>query len=196
MRVVLLSLGALALAAAAWWFPWPTRVRTALVVDAGDLAPVAAARPWRWLVIHHSATAAGSVAAFDRGHRERGWDGVGYHFVIGNGHGMPLGEIRATARWLDQAAGAHAGQAEYNADGIGICLIGDYDTAPPDPLVLERLAWLCAVLLRRHDLPPSALIGHDQVPGKATRCPGRHFDLAALRRRVAALGPQAYSAKR
>src|ERR1043166_2961437 len=47
--------------------------------------PQAPARPWRWIVIHHSATSAGGMAMFDREHKAKGWDGVGYHFVIGNG---------------------------------------------------------------------------------------------------------------
>ena len=46
---------------------------------------------WQYLVIHHSGTAAGSVASIHADHRRRvdaagnPWLGIGYHFVIGNG---------------------------------------------------------------------------------------------------------------
>src|SRR4051812_248280 len=47
-----------------------------------DWIPKAPARPWRWIVIHHSASPSGSMAIFDKEHKAKGWDGVGYHFVI------------------------------------------------------------------------------------------------------------------
>ncbi|GAH80957.1 unnamed protein product, partial [marine sediment metagenome] len=42
--------------------------------------PEALPRPWRWIVIHHSASESGSAATFDQWHRARGWDELGYHF--------------------------------------------------------------------------------------------------------------------
>ncbi len=54
-----------------------------------DPAWKAAAAPGRWtqIVVHHTGTAAGTPAAIDRNHREvRKWEnGLGYHFLIGNG---------------------------------------------------------------------------------------------------------------
>ena len=49
-------------------------------------------------------------------------NGLAYHFVIGNGDGMPDGEIEPTFRWREQIQGAHAGAGEYNEQGIGIAL--------------------------------------------------------------------------
>ncbi len=176
------------------WHRW-AQPRTAPIASAADLAPAAAFRPWRWIVVHHSATASGSIAGIDREHRQRGWDGIGYHFVIGNGQGLAPGEVRATARWIDQREGAHAGVTEYNQAGIGICLIGDCERDPPAPEQIDRLAWLCAGLIRLQPglLRPqpedhlAAIIGHRDVPGKATKCPGVHCDVQALRCRVAEL---------
>ncbi|MFQ5589758.1 MAG: peptidoglycan-binding protein, partial [Phycisphaerae bacterium] len=48
---------------------------------------------WTTIVIHHSATETGGASLFDRFHRKRGWDGLGYHFVIGNGTDTPDGLI-------------------------------------------------------------------------------------------------------
>jgi len=68
-------------------------------------------REWKYIVIHHSASASGCAAEFDRYHREkRGWEnGLGYHFVIGNGSGAGDGQIEIGNRWVKQIDGAHAG---------------------------------------------------------------------------------------
>src|SRR4051812_23885745 len=70
---------------------------------------------WRWIVIHHSAADTGDAAGIDAQHEKvNGWDGIGYHFLIGNGRPMPLGRIEGTFRWKLQREGAHAKIAEYN----------------------------------------------------------------------------------
>lgn len=147
-------------------------------------------RAWRWIVLHHSATRGGSTAAIDAEHQQaRGWEGVGYHFVVGNGRGMRRGRIDATFRWRNQQPGAHAGgaapQRPYNQGGIGICLIGDYagEAAPAD--LERRVAELCVLLCRRiPTLAPERILGHGSVPGKVTGCPGR-LDVARIRALVA-----------
>jgi hypothetical protein len=158
-----------------------------------EVAPGKELHAWRWLVIHHSATREGDTERFDaEQRRDRGWEGIGYHFVIGNGNGMPLGAIDPTWRWWRQYHGAHAGsepaQHPYNLDGIGICLVGDYEQDQPDPLLLAQTARLCALLIRH--VPslggPQCIIGHRDVPGKETLCPGRNLHLDQLRAQVAA----------
>lgn len=154
-----------------------------------DIAPPEATpiHPWRWIVIHHSASRRGDSQEIDREHLViRGWDGIGYDFVIGNGTDMPLGRIDATFRWRLQSRGAHAGsapeQAIYNQDGIGICLVGNFQTGPLDPFQEHRLVELCAQLI--HHVPTlavSRIIGHRDVPGKATACPGANVDLERIR---------------
>lgn len=143
--------------------------------------------PWRWIVIHHSGTSGGETSAIDRHHAQvNGWDGIGYHFVIGNGRPMAMGRIDATWRWRTQRRGAHAGpgpdQAPFNADGIGICVIGDYTADRPDPYLEDRLAELCSLLVRHvPTLSVRTIIGHGEVPGKATACPGAQLDLGRVR---------------
>jgi len=60
-------------------------------------------RKWRYVVVHHSATEAGSAAGMDRYHREERHmeNGLAYHFVIGNGHGMRDGDITIGNRWRE-----------------------------------------------------------------------------------------------
>jgi hypothetical protein len=149
--------------------------------------PATAIHPWRYIVLHHSASRGGNAQVIDHEHvNQNGWDGIGYHFVIGNGVDMPLGRIEATFRWRSQSHGAHAGayppQKPFNEDGIGICLIGNYEQQSVDPFVEHRLVELCAQLIDRiPTLSVGRIIGHRDVPGKATACPGRGIDLERIR---------------
>ncbi len=131
-------------------------------------------RDWRYIVIHHSGTRSGSMAAFDRHAREaRGWEGVGYHFVIGNGSGSPNGRIEVTFRWEDQMHGAHAGVRRYNQYGIGICLVGNFNNDRPTSAQMRSLVELTTYLQGKHNIPTSRIYGHRDV--KSTDCPGHNF---------------------
>ena len=143
--------------------------------------PKAPARAWRWIVIHHSATPAGAMALFDKEHRAKGWDGVGYHFVIGNGTSSADGQIEVTPRWPVQKWGAHAKTIDnrYNEYGIGICLVGNFDSSRPSSKQVQSLTKLVAHLMATYRIPAQNVIGHRDT--KATECPGRNLDLAAVR---------------
>ena len=170
------------------WHWWSITGRDTTPIRWEDLVPPASTplRPWNVIVIHHSATRKGSVAGIDSAHRQRGWDGIGYHFVIGNGDGMRLGAVEPTFRWRNQREGAHAGGGAqgrpFNQLGIGICLVGQFQEDQPDTWQEERLADLIAELM--HHLPTlgaARIIGHGDVPGKDTDCPGKHLDIDRIR---------------
>lgn len=157
-----------------------TEAATAELVATGDAVrassfPIAGEpREWRVVVLHHSATPRGSVEAFHRHHRDvNGWNGVGYHFVIGNGEGMPDGAIAATYRWAQQQPGAHAGVRAFNDRGIGVCLVGDFRSQRPTAAQLASLDALTAHLRDRCQLAESRLIPHGRLKG--TTCPGPLF---------------------
>lgn len=165
--------------------PMPAGPR--VVYHAGSDADLAAlpssvlvepARPWTVIVLHHSATARGSVAVFDPMHRARGWEGVGYDFVVGNGTDTGDGELEVTFRWREQKDGAHA--KGWNDVAIGICLVGNYEDAPPTPRQQETLVRLLRHLRRRFGIPPERIVGHRTL--NPTLCPGRFFPLEALLR--------------
>ena len=140
---------------------------------------------WEYIVLHHSAGTSGSVESIHKEHVQRKdssgnrWLGIGYHFVIGNGHGMKDGEIQATFRWNEQIHGAHSGNAMFNARGIGICLIGNFEDHPPTPAQVKAIRDLVKTLASRHHISKTDVIGHGSV--KATACPGKHFPLKELR---------------
>jgi hypothetical protein len=140
-------------------------------------------RRWTTIVIHHSATDKGGAEVFDRYHRRRGWDELGYHFVIGNGTNTPDGYVEVGSRWHKQKHGAHCKTPSnyYNEHGIGICLVGDFNKSKPTRRQLASLERLVRFLQGQCGIRASRVTTHRSVTHK-TQCPGRHFPLAALRR--------------
>ena len=143
------------------------------------------ARNWKWIVVHHSASDTGGAVVFDAWHRQRGFDELGYHFVIDNGEGMPDGNVEVGSRWLKQKQGAHAKSADgqYNEHGIGICLVGNFENAEPTPKQWQMLVKLTAFLAREYGIPEDRIIGHRDVAGK-TLCPGKNLSEEKLREDV------------
>ena len=109
------------------------------------------------IVIHCSATRAGSeltLQQLDIMHRQRGFNGTGYHYYIRRN-----GKI-CTGRPIE-LAGAHA--KGYNAKSVGICYEGglDKDGKAADTRTLHQrmaLSWMISEMLRRY--PGSRLCGH------------------------------------
>ncbi|MFH1370516.1 MAG: peptidoglycan recognition family protein [Planctomycetota bacterium] len=143
-------------------------------------------RAWSAIIIHHSATREGNAAIIDKWHREKnGWDGIGYDFVIGNGTNSSDGEIEPTYRWRGQLTGAHAGGTPgnwANEEGIGICLIGDFNYSIPTPKQRASLVQLIRFLQQRYHIPKNRIYGHGNTPGgHVTDCPGDRFPMAWLK---------------
>lgn len=152
--------------------------------------PTKADRPWKYVVVHHSATEEGSYAEIDAEHRKLlGLDGCGYHFVIGNGTGSDDGRIEVSQRWVNQKHGVHcrnARSAEIDEYGIGVCLIGDFEKAPPTPRQKAALKSLLAYLGDHYRIEQERMETHAHVAATPTVCPGRHFPADALN----VLGPK------
>ncbi len=138
---------------------------------------------WRYIVIHHSAGAYGDIAFLSRVHRERQAadpiDAIPYHYIIGNGNGLGMGEIESDWRQDLNIWGAHvsARNPDRNFRGIGICLIGNYETQPIPVQQYQSLVTLTKSLMAEYDIPLSNISGHGNVPGETTKCPGKHFPM-------------------
>jgi len=151
--------------------------------------PKADSRPWKYLVLHHTASDGGSVNSIHEAHQQRKdtqgrpWKGIGYHFVIGNGKGMPDGAVEPTFRWREQMHGAHAGVADYNNLGIGIVLVGNFQTQQPSSAQLASLERLVTALAQEYGITTENIVGHNDV--KATACPGRQFPLTSIKQHIA-----------
>ncbi len=160
------------------------RVRP-FVNDPDDLfQPPKADRPWKYIVVHHSANASGSYDQIDREHRKiQGWDGCGYHFVIGNGTDSPDGQVEVARRWTNQKHGLHCRNGknpDVNEYGIGICLIGNLDNAPPTAKQVAAARALVAYLARRYEIPADRAGTHAEMADGPTACPGKNFPEAEI----------------
>lgn len=144
-------------------------------------------RPWKYIVIHHSATAKGNAARFDHYHRkDRKWQhGLAYHFVIGNGSFSGDGEIEVGGRWEKQIHGAHTANMDCNRVAIGICLVGDFENGgAPTENQLDSLVRLIQYLSRKYNIASSDILQHKQVHQKCTACPGKNFPFAEIKTRL------------
>jgi hypothetical protein len=158
--------------------------RTARAVALPSAWRVKTNRRWNHIVIHHSATAAGGAKSFHRSHAKKWKNGLGYHFVIGNGTNTSNGEVEVGTRWLRQGQGidgAHAGNKKYNKFGIGICLVGDFNSGGrPSAKQLAQLRTLCRALMKRYGIPAKNIVPHGQVRKGHTDCPGKSFPLRSF----------------
>ena len=156
------------------------------VASGNPWKPSVPARNWKYIVIHHTATSRGSVESIHQTHRTRRdasgnrWIGIGYHFVIGNGDGMADGAIEPTFRWQQQLHGAHAGEGDYNDQGIGIALVGNFDEGPPSAAQLAAVKRLVGVLKVNYRITADNVGDHSEV--KATACPGKFFPMDEVSR--------------
>jgi N-acetylmuramoyl-L-alanine amidase len=139
---------------------------------------------WRYIVIHHSGGAYGDVDLLRRVHRERQpndpIDEIPYHFLIGNGNGLPSGGVVETGRWRFRIWGAHVSRRnpDRNFRGIGICLIGDFERTQVPDSQFQAATVLTRRLMRRFRIPPERVTFHGRTPGEMTSCPGRNFPSA------------------
>ncbi len=102
---------------------------------------------------------------------ERGWDDVGYHYLV-----RRTGEVQ-TGR-DENTPGAHA--RGYNRRSIGIALEGHGDHERPGFCQILGLFRLIDDISRRYEIPPHKVIGHRET-GSPKTCPGKLIDMDALR---------------
>ncbi|WP_256369534.1 N-acetylmuramoyl-L-alanine amidase [Moorella sp. E306M] len=108
-------------------------------------------------------------------------------------NGQPVYRKRSYSRVKPAAAdldipGAHCRDAGMNFKSAGVAVIGNLMDRPPTPEQWKLLIGLVRELCRRYSVPPGRVLGHSEVPGAATDCPGRHMDMARLREEIASAG--------
>lgn len=105
-----------------------------------------------------------SAADIDRWHKENGWKGIGYHYVVRRDGSIEKGRP-------EEVIGAHC--HHHNAHSIGICYEGGLNNkgTPADTRTdaqKQTLRQLLATL--REKYPRAVIVGHRELdPGKA--CP-------------------------
>ncbi|ASO22160.1 hypothetical protein FHR81_004830 [Actinoalloteichus hoggarensis] len=175
--------------------------------------------PVQCLTVHHSAIEleedrAASVRAIYRFHAvDRAWGDLGYHLLIdpegrvyeGRFSGsdtMPVFDGIPAAGAARSVLAGHVGS--HNAGNIGVCLLGDFTSAPPTGAAIDALVETLAALCLLCGLDPTGTTHYASPTGGAartvrtisghrdwtvTQCPGDVFapTLEEVRTRVAAL---------
>lgn len=149
------------------------------IPQAAQIKPIIPLYPsdkWKYIIIHHSATDEGSALSFHRFHLNRGFQGLGYHFVIDNGSQTKQdGQIEVAPRWINQSRGAHCKANGMNNIGIGICLVGNFDREEVSEKQMQSLTYLVNLLKTFYSIPKQNILGHGQVKSASTDCPGKNF---------------------
>lgn len=130
------------------------------------------------IIIHCSASSFGNLKIIDEWHKNKGWSGCGYHFIILNGYPRHLSNFIKTDNGrieLGRASnipGAHCiGQ---NENSLGVCLIGDKTFTERQLLVsLPRLLFN---LMEKYSLPLDKVYGHRKFNEDKT-CPNIDMDI-------------------
>lgn len=118
------------------------------------------------IIVHCSATPEGrdiSANTIDQWHKERGWSGIGYHYVV---------KIDGTIEYGRDITKTGAHVKGHNTGSIGICYIGgcDLDMNPKDTRTAEQKESLLLLIKTLKKLHCNATIhGHNEFSSKA--CP-------------------------
>ena len=129
-----------------------------------------------FIVVHCSATTSKmdiGAAEIDRWHRGKGWQTIGYHYVIRRDGTVEEGRE-------EDRIGAHV--QIYNAVSIGICMVGgiaaDDEKTAENNFTPEQFASLKQLIARLETMYPEAVVqGHRDFTGVAKACPS--FDVKA-----------------
>ena len=121
------------------------------------------------IVIHHTGNPTDddlSAEQIHRIHKNMGWAGIGYHFVVRKDGTVELGRP-------DIAVGAHAEGFNYCSVGVHVC--GNFNIAEPTEAQLNALPMLLADICDAYGLIAAAdiVVGHRDL--MATACPGNNL---------------------
>lgn len=118
------------------------------------------------IIIHCTDTPAGRddrAADIRRWHKAKGWNDIGYHYVVDLDGTIEAGRS-------PEIAGAHA--QGHNANSIGVVYVGGkYLNRPADTRTDAQKASLLLLLkYLRQRYPDARIIGHRNVSDKACPC--------------------------
>lgn len=125
-------------------------------------------RDTKFIVVHCAATQNKQVydwKTIDQMHRQKGWTGIGYHYVIRTDGTIETGRPR-------ESLGAHV--SGYNDVSLGICLIGGVDSKGRsiDNFTKEQKDSLKALIdWLKSFYPDAEVLGHRDFPDVHKDCP-------------------------
>lgn len=108
----------------------------------------------------------------------RGWDDVGYHYMIGNTRPFTQDGKIYQGR-LEGFEGAHT--RGFNKNSLGICLIGNFDKKTPSSKQISSLLYLLQTKAHQYNIPIENIRGHRELPNTRKTCPGKLIDMDYIR---------------
>ena len=142
------------------------------------------------IIVHCSGAANSTVDSIRRFHKApkpkgNGWKDIGYHYVIHVDGTSHMGRS-------ERQAGAHV--ASFNANTIGVCVVGNGDIRDFNAAQYATLTRLLACLCAQYGVPVKNVLGHretrelEQIPPKSRTkksCPGTQVSMELIRKRLA-----------
>ncbi len=149
------------------------------------------------MFVHHTVTTndendpAARIRAIYRNHTQtRGWDDIGYNFLVDQQGRIYEGRSARNGRHDGEnssgegVVGAHAGG--HNTGSVGVALLGTFSNERPSTAAIEGLLQVLSWKADRHGVDPlNRILGHRDV--RPTSCPGDDFYamLSSVRRQTA-----------
>jgi N-acetylmuramoyl-L-alanine amidase len=145
-----------------------------------------------YIIIHHTDRNIDFPSFIKLRHRYlRGWDDIGYHYLIGNTRPFTKNGKLYSGR-SEELKGAHT--LGYNNNSLGICLIGNYDNSFVSEKQFETLFSLLEQKIKQYNVPVNNVKGHNEFLGVDRSCPGRLVNMAYIRAVLS--GEEEFSASR
>ena len=127
------------------------------------------------IVVHHSERDSDCVEFIQVRHKKRGFEDIGYHFVIEKDGTLKKGRN-------EKFIGAHV--FGFNQNSIGICLIGNFDENLPTEKQIKTLLKFLKKKLKEYGLDAKDVLGHREFQGVKKTCPGKNVDMDELRSKL------------
>ena len=122
------------------------------------------------LIVHHSGVSKlqswESIRQYHTIHKK--WEDIGYHFGIDY-----KGQLW-TGRSIEYV-GAHCKRGGMNFKSLSVCLIGNHNDHKPTKEMMDTLTILLNKLKIKYGIPDTQILGHREVIGPYTICPGRYI---------------------
>ncbi len=136
---------------------------------------------WSAIVIQHLGQPSGVVSRIERDHKMNGLNGIGYHFVIGNGNGIGDGVIHVGYRWIEQLSAARPARISmWDESTISICLVGNGERRPFSDTQMRHLTRLVQRLQQELSIPSESVLLASEISNSSVS-PGQYFAEAQFR---------------
>lgn len=123
------------------------------------------------IVIHHTDTSKETPQQINEAHKDKGWNGIGYHFYITKDGVIYRGRP-------EEVIGSHV--YGRNRDTIGICLEGNFEKEKPTDAQMNSLISLSSDMIIKYNI--TDIVGHFDL--NSTLCPGKNFPMDDYKQKV------------